>query len=355
MNLITDLNTFYSNVLTTSGVLLGLAFAAMTYILENGFSSFKFNRMMFLKLFTEFGKMLLYILSYLVISSFLYLSINNPEIQSVVYYIFVIVFLKSLLDYNKHRGYIYTISSNKFVPRHYGAIRAYFRSILNLGIFNTIILGVQTSIFILLPIIYSYSATHSWILNQQSLSFSSGAFLIYSVFIIARFIPQFASIARQEYESINPTENFEHEQPEVSIDYKTEKESLNQYLESHEIVLRQPVGIEKLSSHLIIYPTDNDSPEAWFNIRIDNPKGSVNTIRQIIDEQAFNLFRLLSDANADINSFVLSFHIYIDNDSRNIFFRATKIELSTIKHLTREMFLSKLKNKMYDDLFRDLQ
>ncbi|TGM85081.1 hypothetical protein [Leptospira bouyouniensis] len=351
-----NFDTYFSNVLTTSGVLLGLAFAAMTYILENGFASFQYNRIMFLKLFTEFGKMILYILSYLVINSFIYLSVNASPILTASFYIFSIILLKSLLDYNKHKGYIYTILSKKFVPPNYGKIRSYFRFITNLGFLNSIIILFQFFTFTVLPIYISHIDESIFRISDRSLALSSGIYLIYSVFMIARFIPQFALIANTEYEGNLPSaDNRNNNIADINIDYKIEKETLNKYIESKGIKYGENNPIDFLGSSLKIFPTNNSNPEAWFNIMIKNPMGNPLTIRDAIDKFAHKLFTILSESNSDINSFVLSFHIDIAGKSWNIFFRSNKSELNKIKHLDFKNFTQSIDSKLYADIFRDLQ
>ncbi|MCG6146628.1 hypothetical protein [Leptospira bandrabouensis] len=351
-----NFDTYFSNVLTTSGVLLGLAFAAMTYILENGFASFKYNRLMFLKLFTEFGKMILYILSYLVINSFIYLSVDASPILTSIFYIFSFIFLKSLLDYNKHKGYIHTILTNKFVPPAYGKLRSYFRFITNLGLVNSTIIFFQFFTFILLPIYISYVDESIFRISERSLALSSGIYLVYSVFMIARFIPQFALIANTEYEANLPSADNQNDGiADININYKVEKETLNKYLESKGIKCGEENPIEFLGSQLKIFPTNDLNPEAWFNIIIKNPNGDPLIIRDSIDKFAHRLLTILSESNSDINSFVLSFHIYIAEKSWNIFFRSNKAELNKIKDLDFKNFTKSIESKIYAEIFRDLQ
>ncbi|MCW7490868.1 hypothetical protein [Leptospira meyeri] len=351
-----NFDNYFSNVLSTSGVLLGLAFAAMTYILENGFSSFKYNRLMFLKLFTEFGKMILYILSYLVINSFIFLSLNFSIILTILYYTFSFILLKSLLDYNYQKGYIYTLFSNKFVPSTYGHIRSYFRYIKNLGKTNSIILFFQILCFILIPVYISYNDNSIFTISERSLAFSSGIYLIYSVFMIARFIPQFISIANIEYQSKSPSEDNQDENIEAHhIDYTTEKITLNRFLESKGIKYGENNPIEINGIQLKIFPINYTKSEAWFNIIINNPKANNFIIRETVDKFAHQLFLILNDSNSDINSFVLSFNISISNNHSNIFFRSNKLEIDKIKHLDYINFTKQIKSKIYDDLFRDLR
>jgi len=56
---IVDYSDYFKTLLTLSGVLLGLAFTALIFVIQSGFASFKFSRRMFLEQYVVFGRNLL--------------------------------------------------------------------------------------------------------------------------------------------------------------------------------------------------------------------------------------------------------------------------------------------------------
>lgn len=354
-----NISSYLQTILSVAGVLLGLAFAALTYVLQSGFQSFKYNRVTYLKLYIHFGKKLLYTLSYLVLLSIIRLYfLENQSLLLSIHIIFSIIFIKSLLDYRNQLGYIHTIFSTKFVPNTYGAFRRYFRFIKNLGFFSNVLLLIEILVFTTYPVIVSTLSEHSWKFNDTAIIISTGLFLLYSVFIISRFIPQFFTITITEYDNVVPTENNSNSEdsPNKNIDYEIEKQTLMEYLEAHNYKFTFENKFELARGSAFINLLINESSEAWFNINVNEPKGTVSEIRRAIEEFSKTFLILLSDSNSDINSFVLSFHITLDNTHRNIFIRSTRTELRTIidKNNDSRMFMQQIKNKLFDDLFKDL-
>lgn len=358
-DIVVDINDYFKTLLSVAGVMLGLAFAALTYILENGFSSFKYNRLMFLKLFILFGKQILYVLAYVVAISIIRLYFIRSEfILFLLYALFSIVFIKSVLDFSNHRGYIHTIFSSRFIPEHYGRFRAYFRSIKNLGYFYLLRIIFLICLFIIYPAVISFNDKGLFTLNDKALVVSTGLFLLFSILRISAFIPEFFSITSAEYEnSLRSSENPTIDKTEpIDIDFEVEKNSLRQYLVSHGINTDGQDRISFLNGTYSISLMMDDHPEAWFNITVDDISANVFEIRSAIDELTYTVFEKLKESNADINSFVLSFHIYIENQHRNIFFRVTRSELRSLfaLKLPPKETLEKIDNKLYDNLFRDM-
>ena len=90
---VTDYSDYFKTLLTLSGVLLGLAFTALIFVIQNGFASFKFSRRMFLEQYVVFGRNLLSTLSYLTLIPLgeLYF-VANRKFLSGIYYIFAVIF-----------------------------------------------------------------------------------------------------------------------------------------------------------------------------------------------------------------------------------------------------------------------
>ena len=209
-------------IISVAGILFGLTFAALTYVLQNGFKSFKFSRIMFLKLYLLFSRIILVSLSYLIIAPFYNLYYSELiDLNIIIYIVFSGLFIKTVLDYHAYRGYIETLFSHKLVPQHYGRGRAYFRKISNLGFFSIIILILQIFILVFYPVINSYINNKNALVNESTFVISTGFLLVYSIISIAFFIPGFFKLTIVEYESKNNIEKMNDFQ---ELDFNKEKE-----------------------------------------------------------------------------------------------------------------------------------
>jgi len=357
---INDYIDYFKTLLSVSGVLFGLAFTALIFVLQSGFASFKFSRRMFLELYSVFGRNLLFTLSYLTLIplGIIYLG-NHSRFLSVVYYLFSIILIKSLLDFYKHLGYIHTIFSTKFVPSRYGRFRKYFRYIKNLGFFPVLFLLIFLFIFTVYPVVISYRENHSFLLTIKGYFYSTLILLTFSMLRIVNFIPQFFTLSNKEIETKTEAQSTS-DSSESSIDYTKEKSALREYLIKHglgELSSFEPRGF--LEGTLSVNFLDHvNSPEAWFNINVEVPNADIFEIRQAVCEYAYTLFKLLHTSMIDINSFVLSFHIKAggEKSSRNIFFRTTRPEMDSLfSALNKDTVttMMSLKNKLFDPLFRN--
>jgi len=348
---------FYKTLLSVSGVLFGLAFGGMLFILQSGFTTFTFSRKMFLRLYLHFGRQILFGLAFLTTLPFFILyfpSAGNTQVVSVIYFIFLSLFLNVTLDYAKEQGYIKTLFSKKFVPKHYGRIRTYFRYIKNRG-FLVNLLFLYPVIFILIyPYIISYTETQSCWLTKKSLFYSCMLILGYCLLKITKFIPDFFNYTEMEIEA-------QSQPSELSEDEKTknlkEKQHLKLFLLDRGIQELDPIEeIEFLDGNLAVnFLESKDNSEAWFNISIDVNNETPDIIRDETYQYACRFLSLINDSLTDINSFVLSFHIRIEKgNSRNIFIRTSRSELKSIfaPGINCMDQIPSLKNILIDELFR---
>jgi hypothetical protein len=356
---ISDYSDYFKTLLTISGVLLGLAFTALIFVIQSGFASFKFSRRMFLEQYVVFGQNLLTTLSYLTLIPLgaLYLG-NNKRFLSAIYYIFSLIFTKTFLDIYKQRGYMHTLFSDKFVPGHYSKFRKYFRYISNLGLLNIVILLIYLAVLLVYPVAISFYENNSLILSTKGLFYSTLLLLTFSILQIANFIPQFFKLSNKEIESKVGTDGDTTSDKKSGVDYVKEKAALKTYLLDHGIKeLDNEIGF--LDGTLSAYFLDHtNTHEAWFNVNIEVNNSSVFEVRNAALDYAFKLYGLLRDSQVDINSFVISFHIRLggESSSRNIFFRSTRLELGEIfsNAKTPHSAVMQIKNKLFDELFRDL-
>ncbi|WP_234567944.1 hypothetical protein [Rhodohalobacter sp. 614A] len=315
-------SNYYRTLLSISGVLLGLAFAGLIYVIQDGFSSFKFSRNMFLEYYVKFGQNLLISLAYLTIIpiSALYLSIY-PSLLSSLFYLFAFFFIKTLMDYYNQLGYIHTIFSEKFVPQNYGSVRSYFHFIRNLGFFRNLLLLFSIIIFVLYPVAISFYSNRSFQLTSKGLFYSTLLILLYSIYRIINFLPNLFKYTQLEIQSGSIQSN------ESKEDFTKEKQALKKYLESHELKELNPFETKEfLDGELRLNFFDKrKGEEAWFNIHINTSNSNVFEIHDSVCRYAYEILSLLNKSQVDINTFVLSFHINIDDmKPQTMFFRTTR-------------------------------
>jgi hypothetical protein len=110
-------------------------------------------------------------------------------------------------------------------------------------------------------------------------------------------------------------------------------------------------------SSLIIYMPENKK-EAFFVINIKVKNKNVFEIVQSLQQYSHDFFLELSSIHVDVNNFVLSYFIKIDKEKkiRNYFIRANRTEIEELKskYLNPKDFLDNIKNKLIDELFRNL-
>lgn len=352
-----SLNEFYKTLLSVSGVLFGIAFAAMLFVLQSGFSSFKFSRRMFLELYLHFGRQLLYSLAYLTAAPFLILFFADSYfVVSWLYTLYFVYFLNATLDYAKEEGYIITIHSNKFVPRHYGRIHTYFRYIKNRGALRNILFFFPVILFLQYPYVISIYASESLYLTEVGIFYSCLMPLLYTLYKITKFIPEFFAYTGLELSSITQ-DSFQEQTVEVKQQNKIEKSALKEYLNNHGVNEMNPATPRQfIDGDLYLnFLDDKDNSEAFFNIHVNITNATPDKVRDNVLVYAFSLAKLLQSSKVAINTFVLSFHIRIGNQSsRNMFFRMSRNELDNIFLLERGSpeDMAKLQNILFDELFR---
>ncbi|GHA55740.1 hypothetical protein GCM10007389_04110 [Pontibacter akesuensis] len=197
-------------------------------------------------------------------------------------------------------------------------------------------------------------------MTDKAFFYSTLIILFFSIVQIINFIPKFFQNSSEEIE--NKSESLDNTPTEElsGIDYKKERLLLKDYLIAHgiqELEASDKVPFLKgtLFLNLLI---DQDGPEAWFNVNIEAHNNKHFEIREAILDYAFKLFSLCRNSMIDINSFVISFHISSggENSRRNIFFRSSRREINTIfsNEKNPKSAIMKIKNKHFDELYRDL-
>jgi hypothetical protein len=351
-NLNIDYIDYFKIQLNLSTTILGLLIATSTFILQSGFSSFKYSRSMFLKYFICLSKILFVNLGYLIFLSitFLYFSIN-PHLAYVLHLIYAIIFTRYLLDFYNHKGYLQTIFSTKYNP-YKNKLLKYFRYISNLGLFQLLIIAF----LIFIVAIYPLFKSDNYIMLKNVAFESSIIVFCYSIVALILIIPQFFTFSEKEYQSVLKTENSNDENI-PDIDYTVELQALYDFLIKNghdELIDNKKIGDFSIRNHMRI----GKYPEAFFVIYLTDVSGTVYDIRKKVEEYSFDFCNDLYNSKIDINSFVLSFMIRIDKElkDRNIFIRVKRTELDKLitPQMTSELFVKSIENKLIDELFRDL-
>lgn len=353
---------YFRILLNVSGVLLGLTFAALIFVMQSGFASFRFSRRMFLEFYVRFGRNLMVTLAYLVVMSLGSLfAFSHQRVLALTFYLFMLMFVKTLLDYYAHMGYIQTLFLNRFVPASYGPVRTYFRFLKNLGFWRLLPLLVNLALLVVWPVSLSLMWDGPWAIGQKSLFYSTLLLLLFAVLRITQFVPTYFSIANMQLDLQRESEDNATEQAESPVDFRAEKQALLEFLGSRDVPEAAPAAPPALFLQGTIKPQllVDDKREAWFNVMVSTSSGDVKAIRDAILAYGYRFFGVLRKSMVDINSFVLSFHIELEGDSmfqRNIFFRTNRGELADISDSEADPISSmkRIENKLFDELFRDL-
>lgn len=350
-----DYNSFFAAVLSVSGVLFGLSFTALLFVIQTGFSSFQYSRRMFLELYVHFGSGLLVGLAYLTLISLLsQYAWDYRWLVNLTYLSMMWLYVRSMFKHQSHIGYIHTINSTKFIPRSYGKLRSFFRYITNLGIIPTSILLLVSAFIAGYPLLASYCDASGLFLTKSGLYFSALLVLAHSLLKVTRFIPEFFSISNQELDFNRPA----NKEEESNIDYVAEKEAYKRYLEGHQY---KEIGVLNkrpfLDGTVWIEVLSTEKPEIWTNIHIKVNDVTPDSVVNSVCDYAYELLTRFVQSRVDVNSIALSFHVSIEGDSknsRNLFFRSNRSEFSSVMEDIdgKSEFPAKIKNCLFDELFR---
>lgn len=340
---------YFESQLTLSGTILGLIVATSTFIIQSGFTSFQFSRSMFIKYYVHQSKFIFLCLDYNIILSIVILYFNfNPSFLFFIHLIFAFLFSKYFLDFYSHKGYILTINSTKYNPYKTGLLK-YFRYIKNLGLIQNLI-AYGTIYFIFF---YPLHFNSPFKLNEYQIYMTTVSCLIFCVIVIIRIIPQFFVFSEQEYKSKMKNELIDN----LDIDVTKENEILKNLLikngRSEFIELKRTNDFDSLSIYL-----SNNKKEAFFIVEVEFSEKNIYEIVNAIEKYSFDFFQEVSDIHVDVNNFVLSYFIKINNDTktRNYFIRASRNEIDELKEKNFEAkrFIERLPNKVIDELFRSI-
>lgn len=345
-----DYKKYFGDQLTLSSTFLGLLMATSIFLLQSGFSFFEYSRTMFLKYYVRLTKFLFLLLGYNIILSSVFLYTNfNFHYVYVFHITFSLVFTKYYLDFYSHKGYIITMSSTKFNPFK-SRLRKYLRYITNLGLIQVLIILILLSIVVLYPLLVGQFGKFT----ERQGFISTVISFAFCVVSLIRIIPEYFSLSEQEYKH---KENNELSK-EIETDLTKELIILKDILvKNGRVELESRIKFNIINGEIQSRLSDKKD-EAFFVIDIWIKISDVDKIVRAIESYSYDFFRELNDTNVDINSFVLSYFIRIDgvNSPKTYFVRAKRVELENLfsKTSNPEIFIKTIKNKVIDELFRNI-
>ena len=357
---LSDYKEFHETMLNVAGVMLGLAFSALLFILSGGFKDFPTMRRTFLRLYASLGGNLLASLGMITAVAFAALYFpQTPVLQTLAVYSGLLIWSKTLLDYNRQLGYIRTLFSTKFVPRRYGPFQAYFRYIRNLGIFRNSILLVQLGIFAVYPLAANRIETGSYGVTSQCVYLLVGLHFGYALLRIIGFVPQFFMLTETEHLQADGIDDLNGDKPgsKSGTDYRKECELLRKHLLDHGFSELGHQGAEFLEGiiRLNLLPGD-DRKDAWFNVHLDIPHQRPQIIRDACLSYAQRLFVEFCRSGCDVEEVVASFHFEIDGESQRdaIFLRTNRTELEKLlpPYETDPGALLRVKSKLVQGIYK---
>ena len=347
---LTDYNKYFENQLNLSGTILGLIVATSTFILQSGFTSFKYGRSMFLKYYVEQSKFMFLCLAYNIIFSILVLYTNiSSNILFFIHIIFALLFTKYVLDFYSHKGFIVTINSSKYNPYKTPIVK-YFRYITNLGLIQNFIIYFTIYFVFFYPLHFN----EAFNLNKHQIFITTVSCLAFSIIILIRTIPQFFIFSEKEFDN---KENNEVKQDLKDVDVQQENEILKQVLiKNGRNELTQQISKDPFKHIFVNMPSNNN--EAFFTIDIQFENKNVFEIVDEIKKYSYDFLLELSSIKLDVNTFVLSYFINVGEDekSRHYFLRTNRNEIEKLqkKYFRYNDFIDNVENKLIDEIFRNL-
>lgn len=345
---------FYKQILAAAGMLFGLFLACILFILQSGFSSLTYSRRYFLKIYAEFGKQVIFSLTYIIFASFIVIFFpGNLRLISAFYWMFLAIYVNAILDQAKEEGEIVTVFSEKFVPSHYGRFRAYFRLIHNRGVFA----NVLTLLFPIVIVAYPLSIGGVGIvLTYIGVAYSCVLPLLLALIRIALFIPQYMQYHDIELKIKSPDRNIEPTESERDENLKSQL-ALKQIFISKGCVEFSGHEIRMQNGVLSVNFRPDEKSTAFILVTFKASRVHPKLILDDVLAYAYNLFEIIASTKISMNEFVISVMVDIgDFKHRNIYLRTSRSELESLLGMRSAgcYVLLKLKNKIIDDLFLDL-
>lgn len=164
-----DLPTLSESLLPVTGTLLGLVYAGLIYWFQGALERFEYSRDLLEDMLTADGRLLLDLLVGASLVG-LFGLIKASGMASLSFWIFGFVITIDATRVIAARGYFTTIFSSRFIPAHYGRVRAYLRQIKNAGLINSILPSGIVALAVIYPLWVSSAKGLTWSITDAGAS-----------------------------------------------------------------------------------------------------------------------------------------------------------------------------------------
>ncbi len=155
-------------MLPVTGTLLGLVYAALIYWLQGGLSKLEYSKTLLEDLMIADARVLLDLLMGSSMLS-LFAIFEAKTLMSISFWLFVLIFMRDLLNLIAEQGYVITLFSRKFIPAKYGPFRQYLRKLRNAGLSGWLRPLFLMTILVIYPIYVSIHSGSLWSISSKSI------------------------------------------------------------------------------------------------------------------------------------------------------------------------------------------
>ena len=342
----------YEITIAVSGVLFGLFYTTLTFILQNSFDRLKFMRQTFLDIYLKYGTFVLTALSYTTLVPILIIS-KQEQLSLYLFFFYSLLFVIFAIRYLFVTGYVNTVFSTKFIPQNANFLIKFIIQLLN----NSPILIFK---YLLIFTVISYPFFVGWkniILLQYSIDYmfvSIISMLIFVILTVPYTINEAFDIQKSFLESEYTKSDNSEEAKQEWDEEKLSKETtfLVKQIDKFELY-SFPNSKEDESGYFEYFiSTSPQAGKMHFNINLSNLKFDdkdqfINRIKIF----SVQFLKKLGSCKTDFNVFCLSFHFSISGVRKNILVRVNKPEILEKIRLNEIDFFNSLKNKAVDELF----
>lgn len=342
----------YEIIITVSGILFGLLYTALIFILQSSFDRLKVMRQTLLDIYLKYGTFVLTALSYTTLVPLLIIS-NQEQLALYLFLIYSPLLIVFAIRYLLVTGYVNTIFTTKFIPPNANFLIKFITKIFN----NNPILIVK---YLLIFIIIVYPFFIGWE-NITSLQYATDymfisiiSILIFAILTVPYIINEAFAIQKHflesEYTRSDIMEDSQKEWDEVKLSKETN--FLLKQIEAFDLY-SSPTTKKDESDYFEYFVTPSpNTGKIHFNIILSNLKFDdkdqfINRIKVF----SVQFLQKLAICKTDFNTFALSFHFSFSGVRKNIFIITDKAEIMEKIRLNEIDFFNSLKNKAIDEVF----
>jgi hypothetical protein len=345
------IKTFYQVVIDVTAILFPVFQAVLFFIIEKSFDKFTIMKQDLIKHYRKQGRIISLMLFYCIVASIFGL-LGVQRIMLFTFSIYVCFLLILRLDLFCYTGYRNTLFSTKSNPEKLKVFKA-IRYWINNNFFNSVWFLFFLIINIIYPAYLSFYKT-GFQYSDNFAFFSILSALFFSLLSIVLMVNYPLKIQGE----ILKQENFEDKKLEMSVIDSENENIKNQY----QVLLKQNIIFNSNYSYKSKNVSFNlansyfvQEDAVLFNnisLREINLHG-IEYLKNWINEVTVEYFLKIITIKTDINTFVLSYHIYFNSGHRNISFRMSRAEIERLQPINdQNKFIDQIKNKLYDDILK---